>query len=144
MGGQHHAPVALPPRKTLYPLYRKLGGPQRLSGGVRKISPPPGFDPRTVQPVASRYTDCAIPALARPEENYGKPVRIFCTPADYRFLTFLNRNQKYYNLTQIVLLLSACTLMPDFKEFIELTFFKTKYFCVLDKLSFYFIAYFSQ
>jgi hypothetical protein len=29
---------------------------------VRKISPPPGFDPRTVQPVASRYTDWAIPA----------------------------------------------------------------------------------
>jgi hypothetical protein len=29
---------------------------------VRKISPPPGFDTRTVQPVASRYTDCAIPA----------------------------------------------------------------------------------
>jgi hypothetical protein len=26
-------------------------------GKVRKISPPPGFDPRTVQPVASRYTD---------------------------------------------------------------------------------------
>jgi hypothetical protein len=23
-----------------------------------------GFDPRTVQPVASRYTDCAIPAHA--------------------------------------------------------------------------------
>jgi hypothetical protein len=29
---------------------------------VRKISPPPGFDPRTIQPVASRYTNCAIPA----------------------------------------------------------------------------------
>jgi len=28
---------------------------------VRNTSPPPGFDPRTVQPVASRYTDCAIP-----------------------------------------------------------------------------------
>jgi hypothetical protein len=27
-----------------------------------KISPPPGFDPRTVQPVTSRYTDYAIPA----------------------------------------------------------------------------------
>jgi hypothetical protein len=26
---------------------------------VRKISPPPGFDPRIVQPVASRYTDYA-------------------------------------------------------------------------------------
>jgi hypothetical protein len=23
--------------------------------------PPPGFDPLTVQPVASRYTDCAMP-----------------------------------------------------------------------------------
>jgi hypothetical protein len=28
------------------------------SGQVRKISPPPGFDPRTVQPIASHYTDC--------------------------------------------------------------------------------------
>jgi hypothetical protein len=26
-------------------------------GQVRNISPPPGFDPRTVQPVGSRYTD---------------------------------------------------------------------------------------
>jgi hypothetical protein len=42
-------------------LYRRLGGPQGRSGRVRKISPPPGFDPRTVQPVASRYTDYAIP-----------------------------------------------------------------------------------
>jgi hypothetical protein len=32
-------------------------GPQGGSVRVRKISPPPGFDPRTVQPVASRYTD---------------------------------------------------------------------------------------
>ena len=61
-GGQHHAPAALPPGKTRYPLYRRLGGPQGRSGRVRKISPPPGFDPRTVQPVASRYTDWAIPA----------------------------------------------------------------------------------
>ena len=34
-----------------------LGGPQGRSGRVRNISPPPGFDPRTVQPVAIRYTD---------------------------------------------------------------------------------------
>jgi hypothetical protein len=43
-------------------LNRGLGGPQDRSGRVRKISPPPRFDPRTVQPVASRYTDRAIPA----------------------------------------------------------------------------------
>ena len=49
----------LPPGKTRYPLCRRLDGPQCRSGQVRKISPPPGFDPRTVQPVGSRYTDCA-------------------------------------------------------------------------------------
>jgi hypothetical protein len=62
VGGQRHVPAALPPVKTRYALYRKLGGPQGRSGQVRKISPPPGFDPRTVEPVASSYTDCAIPA----------------------------------------------------------------------------------
>ena len=45
--------------KTRYPSYRRLGGPQGRSGQVRKISPPPGFDPRTVQPVASHYTNYA-------------------------------------------------------------------------------------
>jgi hypothetical protein len=36
--------------RPLYPLerHRRLGGPQGRSGRVRKISPPPGFDPRTV------------------------------------------------------------------------------------------------
>ena len=48
---------SLPPGKTQYPLYRRLGGPQGRSGQVRKISPPQRLDPRTVQPVASRYTD---------------------------------------------------------------------------------------
>ena len=57
MGGQHHAPAPLPPGKTPYPLYGRLGGPQNRSGWVRKIPPQPGFDPRTVQPVASRYND---------------------------------------------------------------------------------------
>ena len=60
MRGQRHALAALYPRgKTRYPFYRRLGGPQGRSGQVRKISPPPGFDPRTVQPVASHYTDNA-------------------------------------------------------------------------------------
>ena len=30
------------------------------SGLLRRNSPPPGFDPRTIQPVASRYTDRTI------------------------------------------------------------------------------------
>jgi hypothetical protein len=57
LGGQPHAPAALPPGKTRYLLYRRLDGPQDRSGRLRKISPPSGFDPRTFQPVASRYTD---------------------------------------------------------------------------------------
>ena len=51
-----HPGRSLPPGKTRYPLYRRLGGPQGRSGQARKILPPPGFDPRTVQPVASHYT----------------------------------------------------------------------------------------
>jgi hypothetical protein len=43
VGGQHHALVTLPPGKTQYLLYRRLGGPQGWSGRVRKISLPPGF-----------------------------------------------------------------------------------------------------
>jgi hypothetical protein len=54
-GGQRHAPAALPPGKTRYPLYRRLSGPQGRSEEVRKISPRPGFDPRTVQPEEQRY-----------------------------------------------------------------------------------------
>jgi hypothetical protein len=50
---------SLPPGQTRYSLYRRLGGTQGRSGQVRKISPAPGFDPRIVHPVASRYTDYA-------------------------------------------------------------------------------------
>ena len=63
-GGQHHAPTALPPGKTRYPLYRRLGGPQGRSGPVRKISPPPtGFrSPYRPARIESRYTDWGVPA----------------------------------------------------------------------------------
>jgi len=55
VGGQRHAPAALPPRKeTRYSLHRRLGGLQGQSGRVRKTLSTPGFDPRTVQSVGSR------------------------------------------------------------------------------------------
>ena len=62
VGGQHHAPGALLPGKTQYPLYRRLGGPQGQPGRVQIISHPPGFSPQTIRPIASRYTYWAIPA----------------------------------------------------------------------------------
>jgi hypothetical protein len=51
-----------PRKETRYPWYRRLDGPQCRSERLRKISPAAKFDPSTVQPVASRYTDWTIPA----------------------------------------------------------------------------------
>ena len=59
MGSASRPGRSLPPGKIRYPLYRWLGGPQCRSGQVEKISPPAIFEPQTVQPVASRYTDYA-------------------------------------------------------------------------------------
>jgi len=60
----------LPLGKTRYSLYRRLDEPQGRSGLVGNVSPQPRFDPRTVQPVASRYTDWAIPALSRSNQPF--------------------------------------------------------------------------
>jgi hypothetical protein len=60
VGSQRHSPADLPPANNTAAIYSKQGGPQDRSGRVRKISPPPGFDPRTFQPVASIYTDYTI------------------------------------------------------------------------------------
>ena len=59
---------------TSRPLYSRerpgthcVGGWVGLGAGLDgygKSRPPPGFDPRTVQPVASRYTDWAIEAAS--------------------------------------------------------------------------------
>jgi hypothetical protein len=58
MGGRRHAPAALPPEKeTRYPLFRRLDRPRAGMDGYEKSGPSPGFDPRTVQSVASRYSE---------------------------------------------------------------------------------------
>ena len=46
----------LPPGRTRYPFYRRLGGPQGRSGRAENLFPT-GIRSRTVQPVVSRYTD---------------------------------------------------------------------------------------
>ena len=48
----------LPPGKTRYPFYSRLGGPQGWSGRAENLVPA-GIRPRTVQPVVGRYTDWA-------------------------------------------------------------------------------------
>ena len=46
----------IPPGKTRYPFYRRLGGPQGRSERAENLVPT-GIRYRTVQPVVSRYTD---------------------------------------------------------------------------------------
>jgi len=46
----------LPPGKTRYQFYRRLGGPQGRYGGAEYLVST-GIRSRTVQPVISRYTD---------------------------------------------------------------------------------------
>jgi len=48
----------LPPGKTRYPFYRRLGGSQGRSGRAESLVPT-GIRSRTVQPVVSRYADWA-------------------------------------------------------------------------------------
>ena len=55
MRGQRHAPVDLHGEKDPVLLLQGSEQAPGPSERVRKISPPTGFDPRTVQPVASRY-----------------------------------------------------------------------------------------
>jgi len=51
-----------PSEKEPVPIVQAAGFLQGRSGEERKISPPPQFDPPTVQPVARRYSEYAIPA----------------------------------------------------------------------------------
>ena len=58
LGDQRHAPAALTPWER--PGTHCIGGwvgPRTGLDGCGKSRPPPGFHPRTVQSVASRYTD---------------------------------------------------------------------------------------
>ena len=58
VGGQHHAPAALPLEGPGTHCTVGCMGPRTGLYLYGKSNPPPqGFDPRTVQPVASRYTD---------------------------------------------------------------------------------------
>jgi len=57
LGGESHVPSDLSMEETPYLLYRWLGDNQGRNICVRKISPTPGFDSRTAQTVAIRFTD---------------------------------------------------------------------------------------
>jgi hypothetical protein len=59
--GQRHALAVLyTPGKYPVPIVQEAGwAPGPVWAGAENLAPPPGFDPRTIQPVASLYTDYA-------------------------------------------------------------------------------------
>jgi hypothetical protein len=64
VGDHRHLPAALPSGER--PDANCTGGwvgPRTGLNGCRKSRPPPGFDPRTIHPVASRCTNRAIPPI---------------------------------------------------------------------------------
>jgi len=62
VGCQRHAAAALPSGQRF-----DTHSPRAALDGCGKSLPLPGFDPRSVQPVASRYTDCAtLPVVTAP------------------------------------------------------------------------------
>jgi hypothetical protein len=55
--GQRHAPAVFNPGKDPVPIVQEAGwAPGPVCTGAENLAPP-GFDPRTVQPVASHYTN---------------------------------------------------------------------------------------
>lgn len=66
------------------PQYRRLGGPWRLSGRVRKISLPPGFDPRR----DSQY-----------RLGYPGPRRVVAQPNGLQFVPCANGSVSRFNTT---------------------------------------------
>ena len=62
MCGQRYTQDVFLPWKTRHPLTRTLAGSHSRSRRVRKISPAPGFDTPTAQPITSRCADWVTPA----------------------------------------------------------------------------------
>jgi len=58
----------LSPGKNRYPFYRRLGGPRGRSGRAENLVPP-GFDHRTVQPVAQSLCRLSHPAHIYPHTH---------------------------------------------------------------------------
>ena len=95
VGVQHHAPAALSHRKTRYPLYRRLGGPQGRSGRVRKNSPPTGI----------RSPDC--PARSESLYRLSYPGRVISLHPTLTIILFVRKMRKTVTLRLLWWIMTA-------------------------------------
>jgi len=100
----------LPPGKIRYPLCRMMGGPQSRSGRVREVSPQPALDPRTVQLVASCYTDRAVPAYVVSSYIFGFNfmfnIRV-SVHREYDFVITSNKMQLFFTISKTLYMFRA-------------------------------------
>jgi len=76
--GQRHALAAIYPGKNTVPIVQEGGwAPGPVWTGAENLAPS-GLDPRTVQPVASRYTDWATEPTNTEYQSNNWNQRIFC------------------------------------------------------------------
>jgi hypothetical protein len=66
MESQHHATGCFTPGKDMVLIVQEAGWASGPTGWKEKILPPPRFNPQTIQPVVSCYTDCVILPVAVP------------------------------------------------------------------------------
>jgi len=126
-------------KESRYPLHWRLGGPRGRSGCVRKISPPPGFESRTMQPVVSReywlryssrpslflYWKLSFlypvhQLLFPPREEGGWGKRCWCT----RTQTF--SNQLYDSQLHCAKKLTGCSPRSVYECFLQLHLFNMR------------------
>jgi len=90
----------LPPGKTQYPFYSRLGGPQGRSGWAENLVPT-RIQSQTVQPVVSRFTDWAT-----------RPTRLWGTNQSYHSWKFSKRAQHLVILGTLYTILRLLLSMP--------------------------------
>ena len=113
MGGQRHASAALPrgKRPRTHCTGSWMSGKGR-SGQMRKMSSPLGFDPRTVQPVASWYTDYAILASASQYHTFTLIQNHYALKAGIIYEETFHTHQYFYggpNLFIMNITANTCT-----------------------------------
>ena len=78
-------------------------GPRAGLDKCGKSRPPPAFDGRTVQPVASRYTDCAIPVrnFVNAPKNTLKFIPFHVVSSSIEQLVFYSQTLQCFVLSMI-------------------------------------------
>ena len=115
LGGQHPATAAFPPppRKTQYQLYKRLYGSQSRCGRHGKIS---HLDRRTVQPTASRSTNCL----------YSVPAQLTTSAVQMNLLSLQNKLVRFQAVTMVTTKLTVvwhvtpCNMVEIHRSFVEI------------------------